>query len=650
MRIGEFQQQLNQRRWYGFNHEDDMTADPAFSSGKRRLDRSDTTLSSFWVRARSLRWVLGQTWDVAPSFLIGIVSLTLVRSMVPAALAWVAKSLIDSLTMQIDSSSTDASTIMPWLIAGLVLAMLDAVANAVRRYLSRRLADDLSLEVTTDILTHVSGLDIEFFEDVGKQDSLQRAKRTSGDRFVNLINHSFDMISSGLQVVSLTVVLVVIQPWTLALVVIILPPFLVARWMLARREFALEYDRTTKRRWSRYFVNLLTEKLRVAETRLLGLAPLLIRKYRSLMFEFRDQNRGMYLLNLRTLIMFSVVSAAGFFALLVDITLQALDGAATLGDVAVFFGASARLRTGIVSGVDAASRVVQDSLHVSALMELFESEGSERHPGEPVSSQCTGAIQVQDVDFSYPGSSVPVLQNLSFEIHAGETVALVGENGCGKTTLVKLIAHLYSPDRGRITLDGHDLEQLDLHSLHQQIAFVFQSFGRYEASAADNIAYGDWENCLDDRERVEQIAREAGVHDMITAMPEGYDTLLGRSFGTHDLSLGEWQKLAVARAFARRSALLILDEATASLDARAEYELFVQARKLAKGRTTILISHRFSTVSMADRILVMDEGKIIEQGSHRELLRHGGHYAELYRLHQRQTGSFENEDGVQPDS
>ena len=219
---------------------------------------------------------------------------------------------------------------------------------------------------------------------------------------------------------------------------------------------------------------------------------------------------------------------------------------------------------------------------------------------------------------------------------------------CHRSPLVKLIARLYSPDRGRILLDGDDLEDLDLDSLHQRIAFVFQSFSRYEASAADNIAYGDWENCLDDRERVEQIAREAGVHDMLMAMPEGYDTMLGRGFGTHDLSLGQWQKLAVARAFARRSALLILDEVTASLDARAEYEFFVRARKLAKGRTTILISHRFSTVSMADRILVMDEGRIIEQGTHQGLLRRGGHYAELYRLHQRQTGSFENEDDAVP--
>jgi ATP-binding cassette subfamily B protein len=246
---------------------------------------------------------------------------------------------------------------------------------------------------------------------------------------------------------------------------------------------------------------------------------------------------------------------------------------------------------------------------------------------------------VENVEFAYPGSSRLVLRGVSLEIEPGEIVALVGENGSGKTTLVKLIARLYHADRGRITLDGRDIETLEMESLHRRIAFVFQSFGRYEATARDNIAYGDWEKCLDDPDRVEEIARVAGVHEMLLSMPEGYDTMLGRTFGTFDLSGGQWQKLAMARAFARQAALLILDEASASLDARAEYELFVRARELARGRTTILISHRFSTVSMADRILVMDQGRIVESGSHRELLRRGGHYAKLYGLHQQQMGA-----------
>ncbi len=623
-----------------------MVASPTISSDQKHHRSGGPTVGGVRAYARIIHWVARQIWDVAPGFLIGIVSITLVRSMIPAALAWVAKSLIDSLTMALDSSSRDPAAIMPWLLAGLMLALLDAVANAVRTYLSRRLADDLSLEVETDILTHAATLDVEFFEDVGKQDSLQRARRTTGTRLVTVIDQTFGLLSSALQVVSLAAVLVLIQPWTLAVVAVLTPPFVVVRWLLARREYALEYDRTTKRRWTRYFVDLLTRQSKVAETRLLGLAPLLVRKNRALAVEFRDQNRKIYLANLRTLLVFGTISSVAFYGLLIELALEALAGGATLGDVAVFFGASARLRGAVVSGIDSMSSVLTNSLHISALMELLENERSKHPPGEPVSPQCAGAITMDNVVFAYPGSAEPVLRGLSLDIRAGETVALVGENGCGKTTLVKLIARLYSPDRGRIVLDGHDLEKLDVHALQRRIAFVFQSFSRYEATAADNIAYGDWERCLGQPERIEEIARAAGVHDMIMAMPEGYDTMLGRSFGTLDLSGGEWQKLAVARAFARPASLLIFDEATASLDARAEYELFVRARELARGRTTILISHRFSTVSMADRILVMDQGKIVEQGSHRELLRRAGYYAELYRLHQRQVGSLRERDAV----
>ena len=609
----------------------------------RRDTRTDSTDGDLSARARSIRWVLSLTWDAAPGFLISIVSVTLIRSMVPAALAWVAKSLIDSMMIEVDSGAPNAGAVMPWLWVALALAVFDSVAGNVRTYLSRRLADDLNLKLTTDILTHAADLDLEFFEDVGNQDSLQRAKQTTGNQLTSLISQTFGTISSALQVVSLAAVLVVIQPWTLLVIALVAPPFLLVRWRLARREYALSYNRATKRRWTGYFVGLLTRHRAVAETRLLGLAPLLIRNHRSLVAEFRDQDREMYLANLRAVLVFAMVSTGAFYALLIEVTFRALDGGATLGDVAVFFGAAARLRGGLQSGVLSLTGLLQGSLHISALTEFFESKSPARVASEPVTSECAGAISVQNVDFAYAGSPELVLRNLSLEIRSGETVALVGENGCGKTTLVKLIARLYSPDRGTITLDGRDIEELEIHSLHRQIAFIFQSFSRYEATAGDNIAYGDWEHCLSNRERVEEIARAAGVHDMLMAMPEGYDTMLGRSFGTFDLSGGQWQKLAVARAFARRSSLLILDEATASLDARAEYELFVRARALAQGRTTILISHRFSTVSMADRILVMDRGRIIESRSHQELLRRAGHYAELYGLHQRQMRSVQDQ-------
>lgn len=605
---------------------------------------SDVTPSSIEgldARIRSIRWVLKTAWTHARPLMFGMVSLTLTRSVAPAALAWVMKSLIDVLTSEIASGSPDPSAAIRWLVLGLVIAILDSLLEALNGYFNRRLSDELHIAVSRDVMHHAAQLDLEFFEDVNNQDVMQRAKQVTGARFTALLTSILGTGSNVLMVVSLSAVLIAIQPWTLVVIALVGPPLVGMRYLLARRAFKLEFNRTTKRRWSHYFLSLVTNRANVPEARLLGLAPLMIRKHQELLSEFRGQDRALYRADLYTQIAFTLVASVAFYVLLIDVALAALDEHATLGDVAVFFGASARLRSGVEATAGSIASAVSRSLDVSVLLDFFALQNRPSKQGDPVPAGSPGAIAVEGLHFTYPGTSTPALRGVDLRIEPGETVALVGENGSGKTTLVKLLARLYRPDQGCIRLDGRDIEELDTRSLHQQIAFIFQSFKRYEATAGENIAYGDWERCLDDPDRIEEAARAAGVHDMIMAMPEGYQTLLGRAFGTHELSGGQWQKLAVARAFVRPSSLLILDEPTAALDARAEYELFDRARALSKGRTTMLISHRFSTVSMADRILVMDEGQIIEQGTHADLLDEGGHYAELFHLHQRQMATAE---------
>jgi ATP-binding cassette subfamily B protein len=330
-----------------------------------------------------------------------------------------------------------------------------------------------------------------------------------------------------------------------------------------------------------------------------------------------------------------VLTTAAVYAAFVHVAWRVLHGAVSVGDLAIFGAATARLRLALENVVSLISQAMADALAIADVQAFLAVRPRAAVSGGAALPPGKGSVELRDVSFTYPGAAAPAVDGVSLHIAPGEIIALVGENGAGKTTLVKLIARLYDPDAGSVLFDGADLRSVSRDALHQHIAFVFQNFGRFEASAADNVAFGDWPQLLHDRPRVESIGRAAGLEQLVGGLPHGYDTRLGRVFGEVDLSAGQWQKVAVARAFARPATLLILDEPTASLDARAEHALFEQFRSLAHGRTTIIVSHRFSTISMANRILVMDKGQIVESGTHAELLQRAGRYATLYDLHAR---------------
>jgi ATP-binding cassette subfamily B protein len=355
------------------------------------------------------------------------------------------------------------------------------------------------------------------------------------------------------------------------------------------------------------------------------------------MIEIRDQNRGKYLSGFLGASAIAVATSIAFYALFARVLRGFLAGALTIGDVAVFGTVGLRLRGALETAVLSVSGALGQTLYIANLREFLSLPSRPSGPPGRTPATTRGEIEYRGVSFTYSGADAPALVDVSLRIRAGETVALVGRNGAGKTTLVKLLGRFYEPGAGSVAFDGTDVRELAGEYLRRRIAFVFQDPVPYEATAADNIAYGDWRRLLADRERVEQVARQAGVDRLIAALPRGYDTRLGRLFSEHDLSIGEWQQLAIARALAREASVLILDEPTASLDAVAEYELFKRFRELARGRTTILISHRFSTVRMADRIIVLARGRVVETGSHEELLAGGGYYAELYAAHARQT-------------
>ena len=596
----------------------------------------DTT-HSLAQMATNGRWALATAWGICPRVLTWVVVISIVRALLPAALALTARGLVNAATGAMASGDGSARSIFPWLALGFVLTLLEGLSNLANNLFTTRLRNEVEVELTSTVLAQASRLEVSYFEDPEAQDRLARAQNQPSLRVASFVTGSTDTIGSALNVASLVSVLSYIEPLTIPVVAVFSIPYLFFQLRLASSRYELDVARTTKRRWSDYFVSTLTGRETVSEIKILNLAEMLTERFRSLMREFRDQDLKLYQKSFRSGALFISLTTSAIYALFFRVGIQVVRGDLTLGDLAIFGGASMRLRNGLASLIGSTGKLKDDVLHLHDVRSFLEESPVEEATPEPSLPTATRSeIAFDNVSFSYPGSSERALDEVSFKIAAGETVAIVGENGAGKSTLLKLVARLYDPDSGAILFDGRNPLDVDRKSVFKQISFVFQTFTRFEATAGENIAYGDWEALLENPEGIRGVGRQAGIDATIEGLPQGYETRLGRRFGEADLSGGNWQKLAVARAFSRKASLLILDEPTSNLDARAEFELFSRFRELAHGRTAILVSHRFSTVKMADRILVLHGGKMVESGSHDQLVAQGGTYAQLYELQQRQ--------------
>ena len=607
-----------------------------------------------WHRHRDLnRWALRTIYAIAPRLTVGMAIASFLAGLTPVLVFLSIRGLLNASLALGDGADIGIAELTPWLLLLFVASISEAIVSLTRKLLRNLLLGRTNIELSARIMRQAARQPIAFFEMQANQNTLEKVQGQVATRLVELIHRLMLMLTTSLQVLTLVAILTFIDPLIIVVAVPLFVPYLLFQIRLSLNNFSEHEHRNVTRRRIGYFVGLLTQKAWAAEVRLLGLAPHLTASFRQVMEGFRASDEHSHRIDYKGSMLFALLTLCGFFAVFAGVVNDALTGAATIGDVAIFAAAVVRLRKALEELSTAISSSVEQAGYIEALRSFLSLPGEETAAAAAANVDLTDfepEIRCEHVDFRYPGTDTLVLDDLNLHIRPGETIAIVGENGCGKSTLVKLLAGFYTPSAGHITLSGHDITTLSPDALRRRIAFVFQDFGRYADSVGDNIAYGDWERLRDDRAAVEAIAERTGIAERITAMPDGYDTMLGRDFGNFEPSGGIWQKIAIARTFARDAPLLILDEPTASVDAKAEFALFQQLNQLAVGKTTLLISHRFSTVSMAQRILVMYRGRIVEQGSHKELLALNGHYAELYGYYERRmTGGWGCEPSVSAD-
>ena len=583
-------------------------------------------------RLLELKSGLALLWSAAPRWTLANGIVLLLQGLLPLAGLLILKRLIDATTAAVGSS--ESALREPLLYVGLVGVvvlfggLLQAISILIDEIRNQRLTDHVQ------DLIHAKSveLDLSLFETPEYQDTLHRAQEEGPFRPTSLATGLATFVQSSVGLMAVTALLIAFNPWIVLVVVVLSLPGLVIKLKHSEELYRWRHGRTSTERRARFVDWMLTLVQFAREVRLFGLGDHLRARHRALRGELLHERlalarkRAIGYLGTLTGGTLAVVGA------LVLVVFQMARGTISLGDLVMYYGALQRALAATQQLFGSLAGLYEDSLFLSNLKAFLELEPRVTDPENPksVTGPMTQGIVFDGVSFSYPGAEEPVLKDLRFAIRPGETIAVVGENGAGKSTLIKLLCRLYDPAAGRILWEGHDLRDFRLADLRRQITMAFQDFARFPVTVRENICFGDLDQVAKDRQ-VLAAAISAGAERMVAGLPREYDTELGIWFeGGQELSSGQWQKLALARAFFRDAQVVVFDEPTSDLDALAEAELFERFRELTKGRTTVLISHRFSSVRMADRIFVLSEGRMIERGSHDELIRVGGLYARMF--------------------